>query len=62
VEEKIVGFQEVRKRALELVAELGPSFEELEKEKSQEEDEIKSETKEKGKKQELLEAAKEPRT
>jgi hypothetical protein len=37
-----VGFQEVRKWALELVPELGPSFEEVEKERAQEEDEKQS--------------------
>jgi glutaredoxin len=56
------GFQEVRKRALELVPELGPSFEEVEKEKVQAEDERKVEMEDKGKQQALLEAVKEPRT
>jgi hypothetical protein len=42
--DKIVGFQEVRKRALELVPELGPSFEEVEKERAQAEDERKVKT------------------
>jgi hypothetical protein len=45
-----VGFQEVRKRTLELVPELGPLFEEGEKEKVQAEDEIKEEKEEKEKK------------
>jgi hypothetical protein len=35
-QDKIVGFQEIRKQALELVPKLGPSFEEVEKEKMQE--------------------------
>jgi hypothetical protein len=48
--------------ALELVPELGPSFEEAEKEKVQEEDERKVEKEDKGKQQALLEAAKEPST
>jgi cysteinyl-tRNA synthetase len=61
-QDKIVGFQEVRKRALELVPELGPSFEEAEKERAQAEDERKVETEDKGKQQALLEATKEPRT
>jgi hypothetical protein len=61
-QDKIVGFQEVRKRALELVPELGPSFEEVEKERVQEEDERKVETEDKGKKQALPEAMEEPRT
>jgi hypothetical protein len=60
-QDRIGGFQEVKKRALELVPELGPSFEEAEKEKVQE-DERKADTKDKGKQQALLEAAKEPRT
>jgi hypothetical protein len=34
-QEKIVGFQEVGKRSLNLVRELGPSFEEVEKEREQ---------------------------
>jgi hypothetical protein len=38
---KIGAFQEVRKRALELILDLGPSFEEEEKEKAQEKYEIK---------------------
>jgi hypothetical protein len=50
------------KRALELVPELGPSFEEEEKEKLQAEDEIKAEKEDKGKQQALLEATKEPST
>jgi hypothetical protein len=33
---KVVNFQGVRKRSLELVPELGPSFEEVEKERTQE--------------------------
>jgi hypothetical protein len=57
-----VSFQEVKKRALELVPELGPSFEEVKKEKSQAEYEKKQETEEKGKQWELLEATEEPRT
>jgi hypothetical protein len=60
-QEKIVGFQEVKKRALDLVQELGPSFEEVENEKAQEKDERKVETKDKGKKHALLEAVKEIR-
>jgi hypothetical protein len=35
--DKFINFQEVRKRALELVPELGPSFEEVENERNQEE-------------------------
>jgi hypothetical protein len=34
-QDKIVSFQGVRKRALELVLELGPLFEEVEKERAQ---------------------------
>jgi hypothetical protein len=48
-QDKIGSFQEVKKRALELVSELGPSFEEAEKEKSQGEDEIKVDKEDKGK-------------
>jgi hypothetical protein len=40
--DKIWSFQEVRKRALELVQDLGPSFEEEEKEKAQEKYESKA--------------------
>jgi hypothetical protein len=40
-QDKIGSFQEVRKQALELVPELGPSFEEAEKEKVQAEEERK---------------------
>jgi hypothetical protein len=43
-----VGFQEVRKRDLELVPEFGRSFEETENEKEQVEYERKVETKDKG--------------
>jgi hypothetical protein len=45
-----------------LVPELGPSFEEAEKEKAQEEDENKMEKENKGKQQALIEAMKEPST
>jgi hypothetical protein len=61
-QDKIGSFQEVRKWALELVPELGPSFEEAEKEKVQAEEERKVEKEDKGKQQLLLEAAKEPST
>jgi hypothetical protein len=57
-QDKIGSFQEVNKWALELVPELGPSFEEVEKEKAQAEDESKVEKEDKGKQQALLEFAK----
>jgi hypothetical protein len=60
--DKIGSFQEVRKRALELVLELGPSFEEEEKEKVQAKEEIKAKNEDKGKKQLLLEVEKDPST
>jgi hypothetical protein len=46
---------------LDLVSELGSSFEEEEKERTQEETWIKEETKDKGNKQVSLETMKEPR-
>jgi hypothetical protein len=52
----------VRKWALELVPELGPSFEEAKEEKSQAEEKSKEEKEDKGKQQLLLEAVKEPST
>ena len=52
----------MKKWALELVPELGPSFEEVEKEKPQTKEERKEEKEDKGKKQLLLEAVKEPST
>ena len=57
-----MGFQEVRKQALELVLELGPLFEEVEKEKVQEKDESKVDMEDKRKKHALLQSVKEPRT
>jgi hypothetical protein len=60
--DKIVSFPEVKKWALELVPELGPSFEEAKKEKVQEEEERKQENEDKGKKQLLLQDAKEMST
>jgi hypothetical protein len=61
-QDKVGSFQEVKKWALELVPELGPSFEEAEKEKVQSEEDSKEEKEDKGKQQFLLEAAKEPST
>jgi hypothetical protein len=61
-QDKVVNFQGVRKRALELVPELGPSFEEVEKERTQEETGSKAETKDKGKQQASPETMEEPRT
>jgi hypothetical protein len=61
-QDKVGSFQEVKKRALELVPELGPSFEEVEKEKVQSEEESKEEKEDKGKQQLLLEVMKEPST
>jgi hypothetical protein len=55
-------FQEVKKWALELVPELGPSFEEVEEEKVQAEEKKKEEKEDKGKQQFLLEATKESST
>jgi hypothetical protein len=61
-QDKVGSFQEVRKWALELVPELGPSFEEEKEEKVQEEEKKKEEKEDKGKQQLLLEAAKESST
>jgi hypothetical protein len=61
-QDKVGSFQEVKKQALELVPELGPSFEEAEEEKVQAEEKKKEEKEDKGKQQFLLEAAKESST
>jgi hypothetical protein len=61
-QDKVGSFQEVKKWALELVPELGPSFEEAKEEKVQAEEKKKEEKEDKGKQQLLLEAAKEPST
>jgi hypothetical protein len=61
-QDKIVSFSKVNKWALELVPELGPSFEEAKKEKAQEEEEMKQENEDKGKKQLLLQDVKEMST
>jgi hypothetical protein len=61
-QDKVGSFQGVRKQALELVPELGPSFEEAKEEKAQAEEKNKEEKEDKGKQQFLLEAAKEPST
>jgi hypothetical protein len=59
-QEKVIDFQGVRKRALELVPEFFPSFEEVKKERTQEKIGSKAETKDKGKKQANLETTEEP--
>jgi len=59
---KADNFQDIRKRALDLVPELGLSFEEVKEESVPENVEIKKETKDKGKQQVILETTKEPRT
>jgi hypothetical protein len=61
-QDKVGSFQAVKKRALELVTELGPSFEEAKEEKVQAEEKKKEEKEDKGKQQLLLEAEKEPST
>jgi hypothetical protein len=52
----------VKKRALELIPELGPSFEEEKEDKAQVEEKNKEEKEDKGKQQLLLEATKESST
>jgi hypothetical protein len=59
-QDKVGNFQGVRERALELVPESGPSFEEAKEEKSQTKEHKEEEKDDKGKQQSLLEAAKEP--
>jgi hypothetical protein len=61
-QDKVGNFQGVRERALELVPELGPSFEEEKEEKAQTKEKKKEEKEDKGKQQFLLEAVKEPST
>jgi hypothetical protein len=52
----------VKERALDLVPELGPSFEEEKEEKAQTKEQKEEEKEDKGKQQMLLESAKEPST
>jgi hypothetical protein len=61
-QDKVGNLQGVREWALELVPELGPSFEEAKEEKTQTEEKKKEKKEDKGKQQLLLEAAKEPST
>jgi len=61
-QDKVVNFQGVNKRALELVPELGPSFKEVEKERTQVETGRKAEKEDRGKQQSSTETTKEPRT
>jgi hypothetical protein len=60
-QDKVESFQGVKHRALELVPELGPSFEEVKEEKAQTEEPKEEEKMDKGKQQMLLEDVKEPR-
>jgi hypothetical protein len=60
--DKVGIFQEVKKKALELVLELGPLFEEAEKEKVQSKEDSKEGKEDKGRQQLLLEAVKKPST
>jgi hypothetical protein len=60
-QDKVGSFQGVKHRALELVPELGPSFEEVKEEKEQTEEPKEEENMDKGKQQMLLEDVKEPR-
>jgi hypothetical protein len=58
-QDKVGSFQEVNKWTLELVPELGPSFEKVEEEKVQEGEQRKEEEEDNGNQQFLLEAVKE---
>jgi hypothetical protein len=59
-QDKVESFHGVKHRALELVPELGPSFEEVKEEKAQTEELKEEENPDKGKQQLLLENVKEP--
>jgi hypothetical protein len=59
-QDKVEIFHGVKHRALELVPELGPSFEEVKEEKAQTEELKEEENPDKGKQQLLLENVKEP--
>jgi hypothetical protein len=60
-QDKVEIFQGVKHRALEMVPELGPSFEEIKEERAQTEEPKEEEKMDKGKQQMLLEDVKEPR-
>jgi hypothetical protein len=61
-QDKGENFQDIRKRGMEFVPELGPSFEEAKEEICLEKSQRRTKTEDKGKKHAFREATKEPRT